>query len=72
MRRAWRSRARTALGRASPNRGGASSVAGRADDDEYALRERLASFERETRPMLAWYERRGVLASSMPTDRRRM
>jgi adenylate kinase len=36
---------------------------GRADDDEYALRERLASFERETRPMLAWYERRGVLAS---------
>jgi adenylate kinase len=30
---------------------------GRADDDESALRERLASFERDTKPMLAWYER---------------
>jgi len=36
---------------------------GRADDDKHALRERLASFERDTAPMLAWYERRGSLIS---------
>jgi len=36
---------------------------GRADDDQHALRERLASFDRDTAPMLAWYERRGSLIS---------
>ena len=51
---------------------GASSVAGHADDDEYALRERLASFEQRrgrcwpgTKAAVFW-------PLSMPTDRRRM
>jgi adenylate kinase len=34
---------------------------GRADDAEVALRERVASFERDTKPMLDWYERHGSL-----------
>ena len=36
---------------------------GRADDREHVLRERLASFDRDTTPMLAWYEKRGSLVS---------
>jgi adenylate kinase len=36
---------------------------GRADDHEHVLRERLASFDRDTTPMLAWYGRRGSLVS---------
>jgi adenylate kinase len=36
---------------------------GRADDDDAALCERLASFKRDTWPMLAWYGGRGCLAS---------
>jgi adenylate kinase len=36
---------------------------GRADDRELVLRERLASFDRETIPMLAWYRERGALVS---------
>ena len=34
---------------------------GRPDDDEPTLRERFASFEHDTKPMLTWYERRGSL-----------
>jgi adenylate kinase len=35
----------------------------RVDDAPSALRERLLSFERDTRPMLAWYGERGCLRS---------
>jgi adenylate kinase len=36
---------------------------GRADDREHVLRERLASFDRDTTPMLAWYGKRGSLVT---------
>ena len=36
---------------------------GRADDREHVLRERLASFDRDTTPMLAWYRKGGSLIS---------
>ena len=36
---------------------------GRDDDEDDALCERLSSFERDTWPMLAWYDWRGYLVS---------
>lgn len=35
----------------------------RADDTEAAIRRRLELYERETAPLIAWYEERGLLAS---------
>jgi adenylate kinase len=37
------------------------ALRGRTDDRPDVLRARLASYERDTRPLLAWYETRGML-----------
>jgi adenylate kinase len=37
------------------------ALRGRTDDRPDVLRTRLASYERDTRPLLAWYEARGML-----------
>jgi adenylate kinase len=39
------------------------SVVLRADDTEDAIRERLANYDRETAPLIAWYGDRGMLVT---------